>query len=192
MLAIVATAGVKTGNWLFNIHKAPEGKDRIDEFLGLAQRTWPAKDLTLSVEPKNLTINAGEPIRFRITLSNPIDQTLMLNGWLTPEPSIFQSNQFPVKLNISKDGLAATYHGNAVVLPPHTNNDFFRLGPKQSKTIQLEVSKGWEMSASGLYTIEIWYETYLTGRYIGVNAWTGTTNRAVVQVQVNSPEGMKH
>ena len=68
--------------------------------------------------------------------------------------------------------------------------DFRKLGPGRSLDITVgDLSEParigvWDMSSPGVYNVEIWYETYLTGRYIGVHAWTGMTNHVVVQVTV--------
>ncbi len=47
----------------------------------------------------------------------------------------------------------------------------------------------WEMSAPGTYEIAVRYETYLSGKWIGVKAWTGMTSPVVVSVRVQARRG---
>lgn len=189
LAAIAGAGGVMTGNWWAETRGGSEEDRRLDEYLGLGERTGFTGDLQLRVEPVMLTVRPGDPIVVNLILVNEGDRTLVINKWFTPAPAHFDSNQLPFKVKVTSGTESVHYVGNAVLLPPHTKDDFVRLRPGERKEIPTDLSTGpqggrWELTAPGVYLIEVWYETYLTGRYIGVKAWTGMTNHVVVQVTV--------
>ena len=196
MLAVaviaVGYAGLRFGGWLFNrpTGMKPEDVRWIDEYQGLGQRTGVSRELVISGEPSAMSVRARKPIRVRVRLTNRGRRTLILNSWLRPYPAYLESNQLPLKVSIAKDGRALTCRGNAEMLPPHTKTDFFRLGSGRSRdvTFDLATTRGstvWDLTQPGEYDVRIWYETYLTGRSIGVKAWTGVTNAALVRITVH-------
>jgi hypothetical protein len=186
---LAAVGGIIAGNWIFRRHAAAQESARLDEYVGLAEHTGLAGELDLQVNPVSLTVPPGKPAKVMLTLTNRTTRPMTLNGWLTPAPALYQSNQLPFKVQITKNGRPVRYTGNSVLYPPHTKKDFFVLQPGQSKQIVTDLSRGtddgkWDMSKPGVYTAEAWYETYLTGRYIGVHAWTGMTNHVIVKIIV--------
>jgi hypothetical protein len=190
VLVIGGIGGVWTGNWLASRRPDPRQIQR-DEYVGLGTRTGLVGDLSLSVHPVSVTIRSGEPIRVRLTLTNNGEKTILLNSWFTPAPAEFGNNQLPFKVKVTRNGAPVPYIGDAVLFPPHTKKDFLKLRPGEKRVVSVDLSRGphggrWDLSAPGNYTFEVWYETYLTGRYIGVKAWTGMTNHVIVNVVVLS------
>lgn len=161
----------------------------MDEYTGLGDRTGIAGDLALFVQPMRLSIKPGQPVKVRLVLTNKGKRPMFLSKRLSPAPAAYESNQLPLKVTVTRNGLPVEYRGDPVLYPPHTKRDFFRLDPGRSRHLTVDLSAGpqggrWDMSAPGEYVVEAWYETYLTGRYIGVNAWTGMSNHVVLQVTV--------
>lgn len=189
VIIVAAVSGVIAGNAIIRNRTAAAESARIDEYLGLGERTGLTGDVDLQVSPMSLSVQSGKLANVKLTLVNRTSRSLKMNGWLSPAPESFRNNQLPFKVKITRNGRPVRYAGNAILFPPHTKKDFFALRPGQSKQITMDVSRGaadgkWEMSAPGNYTAEIWYETYLTGKQIGVKAWTGMTNHVVVRVTV--------
>jgi hypothetical protein len=188
-LVAAAFAGILTGGWLINRNNNAEKLMNLDEYVGLAQRTGLTGELSLSLNPVEIAINPSEPLRLNLSLTNSGSKSLVLNNWLTPAPAELRSNQLPFKVIVTRDGHPIHYNGTMSVLPPHRSNDFLILKPGQSQSIPMEISRGtggrgWNMSVPGSYRVEVWYETYLTGKYIGMKAWSGMTNHVVAQVTV--------
>jgi len=188
-LVVTAVLGILAGNWWINKHASSDKFISMDEYVGLGQRTGLTGDVELLVQPISLTVESGQPVNVNLTLINRTKKTLIMNGWLDSTPSEFKNNQFPIKVICSRNGRGVPYRGNVMLLPPHKKKDFFKLRPGEQKIITADLSRGpgdgrWDIASPGMYTFEVWYETYLTGRYIGVNAWTGMTNHAIVQVTV--------
>ncbi len=189
MAIIAAAAGIYAGNWIFRRHAAAQESARLDEYVGLGEHTAMTGELDLAVSPVSLTTSPGGPAKVALTLTNRTSRPLILNAWLTPAPAAFQSNQLPFKVRISMNGKPVRYTGNPVLYPPHKKKDFFTLGPGQSRQLTVDLSRGpdggkWDISKPGVYTAEVWYETYLTGQYIGVHAWTGMTNHVITRITV--------
>lgn len=189
VLVVAAVAGIAAGNWLAGKHTIDDRYRRLDESVGLGQRSGIAGTLMLNVEPARLAVRQGEPVKVRLVLTNRSRGSETINGWLQLSPAGFGSNQLPLKVVVVRPGARIRYRGQAAVFPPHAGRDFLTLGPGESKSIDVDLSRGvgggrWDMSKPGVYNVEVWYETYLTGRYIGVKAWTGMTNHVVVRVTV--------
>lgn len=197
ILLIAALAGVLAGSWLSSRWAARTAEAdelrRLDEYQGLAERSGIRKDLVLDVQPAVQTVDRGRPIRLTVRLTNRGERKLTVNSWLWAYPAGLGSNQLPLKMDVRRAGESVRYRGDAVVLPLHAKKDFFVLGPGEHKTTTIDLlnpgGRGhWEMSTPGTYQVAIWYETYLSGKWIGVKAWTGMTNPMVVQVVVR-PRG---
>lgn len=187
LVAVVAGAsGLLVGSRLFDAGSSNKEMQRVDEILGLGERTGLVGDLGLSVEPKQTAVNSGSPLRIKLTLVNNGRKPVLLNGWLTPVDAGFDNNQYPLKMRVLRAGQPVTVSGNELVAPPHRRSDFFKLKPGKKEIVTLDLSKGdkWGMETPGEYTVEIWYESYLTGKYSGVNAWTGMTNHVVAHATV--------
>lgn len=196
ILLVVITAGIGgvfTGDWMYSRNqKVVMKQQRLDESLGLAERTGITGDLALQVKPINLTVKSGDPLRVNLTLINKSKQSMMLNEWFTPAPASYDNNQIPFKQivkSLNKPMRYVGYTGNIVLFPPHAKKDFMQLAAGQTHSFDVDLAKGpndgrWNISAPGKYSIELWYETYLTGKYSGVNAWTGMTNHVIVKVTV--------
>jgi len=193
ILVVAVVTGILTGNWLADARAVLDERRRVDEHLGLGERTGLTGEIALLVDPMKLAVRAGEPVKVNLTLTNKGKEPVTLNGWFTPAPSEFESNQLPFKVIVSALGRRVEYRGDPVLFPPHTKKDFVTLGAGESKVIAMDLSRGpgsgrWDLSAPGVYKFEVWYETYLTGRYVGVNAWTGMTNHVIVEVTVQPRE----
>jgi hypothetical protein len=190
VIVVAAVAGIRAGNWIVHRRAVADEARRVDEYVGLGERTGLTGELELQVEPRSVTIAAGQPIKIELTLINKTPKPMMLNSWFSEAPAEFRSNQVPFKVIVTKAGKTVAFRGNIPLFPPHEKRDFRRFGPGKSLAITVaDLSRParigtWDMSTPGVYSIEIWYETYLTGRHIGVNAWTGMTNHVVVQVTV--------
>ena len=181
--------GIYAGNAFSRRSATARDAARLDEYIGLGEHTAMTGELDLQVGSTTITTSSGKPAKVMLTLTNKTSRPMALNSWLAPAPETFQSNQLPIKVRITRNGKPVRFVGNSLLYPPHTKKDFFVLKPGKSKRFAVDVSRGpkegaWDMAKPGAYTAEIWYETYLTGRYIGVHAWTGMTNHVIVKVAV--------
>ncbi len=190
-LLAVGICGFKFGNWLLDKRYGSRAENIrwVDEYQGLGERSGTSTALRIQAEPSLLVVRSGKPMLITIRLVNRSQRCLTLNAWLEPYPAYFQSNQFPLKVVILKSGKPVQCKGNATILPPHTRKDFFQLEPGQTRVININFADGfrggeWDFSEPGEYTVYLWYETYLTGRSIGLDAWTGRTNAVCVKVRV--------
>jgi len=189
LLVAVGVGGIKVGNWLSHRNAVHSEGRRVDEYEGLGERTGLTGEVILLVSPMSLAVQSGDRFSLNLTLTNKTSKNLLLNDWFTPQPAKFDSNQFPIKMVVRRSGREVEFFGQPTLLPPHTRKDFIALKPGQSTTFPVEVSAAgrggrWDMAEPGNYSVEIWYETYLSGKYIGVKAWNGMTNHVVVQVTV--------
>lgn len=187
--AVAVIGGVLTDKWISGRQPDPLKQRRLDESLGLAERTGITGDLALQVHPVNLTVKSGDPIKVTLTLINNSRRDMTLNRWLTPAPTAFESNQLPMKQVVKMADRPVGYRGNIVLYPSHEREDFMRLESGKTHSFEADLTKGpengrWNISTPGKYSIELWYETYLTGKYSGVHAWTGMTNHVIVRVTV--------
>lgn len=190
VVTVAIALGMFSANWVLSHRKSSADLQRIDEYLGLGERTGLTGDLALQVDPLDLAVKPGEPAVVKLALKNTSRSTIYLNGWLQPTPSNLGDNQFPLKVSITQDDHPVRYEGNFTLPPPHGNRDFFALAPGAIRKIPVDISKSpgngrWGMARPGSYNAEIWYETYLTGKYVGVRAWTGMTNHVIVHVKVS-------
>jgi len=199
VIVVAAVAGLLTGNWI-SARMDARAREReklaeIDEYQGLAERSGITGELTLDVRPASQTVNAGAPIRLTVTLTNRSMRSLTLNSWIEPYPAMLGSNQLPLKVDIRLRRQPVSYHGDSVIRSPHKKKDFVALRPGESRSVVIDLMKPasgrgrWDMAAPGTYEVALWYETYLSGKYAGVRAWTGMTNPFVVQVTVVAPRG---
>lgn len=196
---VVAVAGILLGNWIFTrmeTHSRERGKlAEIDEYQGLAERSGITGELTLEVQPASQTVSPGAPIKLTVTLTNRSKRALMLNSWIEPYPAMLGSNQLPLKVDIRLRRQPVSYHGDSVIRSPHKKSDFVALRPGESRSVMIDLMKPasgrgrWDMTAPGTYEVALWYETYLSGKYAGVRAWTGMSNPYVVQVTVAPSNG---
>ena len=188
LLIAVGIGGVWVGNRLSRTSAVQEEGRRVDEYEGLGERTGLTGEVTLDAEPLSVTVESGEKFTVDLTLTNKTSRPLLLNDWFTPAPAKFQSNQLPVKMIVRRAGQEVQFFGQPQLLPPHTKKDFVKLNQGESKrfSVTLPMPDGgrWDMAQPGNYSVEIWYETYLSGKYIGVEAWNGMTNHVIVQVTV--------
>ncbi|MCL6519858.1 MAG: hypothetical protein K6T99_08500 [Armatimonadetes bacterium] len=188
----VGVGGFTFGNWLLDRWGGGSKAEEIrwvDEYQGLGERSGTSTALKIQAEPSSLTVRAGQPIRITIRLTNYSQRRLTLNAWLEPYPAYFRSNQFPLKVFILKSGKPIRFKGNATILPPHTKYDFFYLEPGATRSVNINLASGfrggkWDFSEPGEYEVYLWYETYLTGRSIGLDAWTGRTNAVCVKIRI--------
>lgn len=188
-LVAAGVGGIRAGNWLSRRNAIREEGRRVDEYQGLGERTGLTGEVTLQVNPISMTVESGDRFSVSLTLTNKTSRTLLLNNWLTPAPTQFQSNQLPVKMVIRKSGREVRFFGQPKLLPLHKKKDFTAFGPGKSRVFRVEMTAvggtgRWDIAEPGVYSVEIWYETYLSGKYIGVKAWNGMTNHVVVQVTV--------
>jgi hypothetical protein len=185
ILLLAVFAGIYTGNRLSDRLSAKNNQLYVDEYTGLGARTGLTGELKLSVTPMKLSARLGEPAQVEITITNRGKKSIRLNGWMKPLPSSFNSNQFPVRVLMKYEGRPMEHKGSLKVMPAHLKKDFLTLKPYESHSFTVDLTKlGWNLSKPGAYSAEFWYETYLSGRYAGVKAWTGMTNHAIVQLTV--------
>lgn len=199
VLIVAAVAGLLVGNWVSARMDAGAGEREklaeIDEYQGLAERSGITGDLTLDVRPASQTVSPGEPIKLTVRLTNRGKRTFVLNAWIEPYPAMLGSNQLPLKVDIRLGRQTVSFHGDSVILAMHEKKDFFALRPGETRSTVIDLMKPasgrgrWDMSAPGTYEVALWYETYLSGKWIGVRAWTGMTNPFVVQVTVVPAKG---
>ncbi|MHB1458534.1 MAG: hypothetical protein ACYC0V_16620 [Armatimonadota bacterium] len=189
LAAVAILSGIFTDRWISSRQPDPIRQQRLDETLGLAERTGITGELALQVNPVNLTAKSGDPINVRLTLKNNSKRNMTISKWLTPAPAAYENNQLPMKQIVKASNKPVGYRGNIVLFLSHKKKDFMRLTSGQSYSFDVDLTKGpddgrWNMSTPGKYSVELWYETYLTGKYSGVRAWTGMTNHVVVKVTV--------
>ncbi len=193
IVVIAAAAGLLVGNRVSTrMEQRAEEREKlahVDEYQGLAQRSGITGELLLDVQPPSQTVTPGSPIELTVKLTNRSKRRMMLNSWIEPYPALLTSNQLPLKIDIRYKRQRITYHGDAVLRPLHEKKDFLPLRPGESKSTVIDLSKPagrgrWDMSAPGTYEVAVWYETYLSGKWIGVKAWTGMSNPVVVLVTV--------
>lgn len=195
MFLAASIGGILTGKWLVGKRSAADRYRLIDEYQGLGERTGLTGELGLSVNPVRLNAYVNQPIMVELILTNNSKKNMTLNGWLTPAPASFNSNQLPLKVLVTKNGRNVGFHGNMVLFPPHEKDDFFTLGPGERKSIHTNLLLGpgngkWDVSVPGVYNMEIWYESYLTRIYAGSDAWTGMSNHVIVQAIVYPENGV--
>ncbi len=191
VIVIACIAGIYTGNSLSNRYNESLKQRDIDEIIGLGERTGMSGDLALQVNPVNIKVKAGDPINIELALKNNTKKSIKLNNRLIPAPAYYKSNQLPIKQIVKLNGKQIAYKGNIVIYSPQTKKDFITLKPGETYKTTIDVRYGpekgfWNMLTPGVYTIELWYETYLTGKYIGIKAWTGMTNHVVIKATIHS------
>lgn len=189
LFAISCIAGIYTGNAILDRRNEAAKQQNIDETIGLGEHTGITGELLLYVDPVKVVIRRGQPAFVTLTLKNNTKKDILINGWLILAPARFGSNQLPLKQTIRLGGKDVDYKGSITLYPPHKKDDFIKLKPGKEYKFKLDITKGagngeWKITRPGIYEVELWYETYLTGKYSGVNAWTGMTNHVVVKLQV--------
>lgn len=195
-VAVAAGMGLLAGNWAGDrLDRHASERERlaqVDEYQGLAQRVGITGEVVLDVHPASQTIAPGTPAVLTVRLTNRSRKRIFLNSWVEPYPALLASNQLPLKVDIRLNRERISYHGDAVVRALHEKEDFVALRPGESRTVTIDLAKPagrgrWDMSTPGVYEVALWYETYLSGKWVGVNAWTGMTNPVVVQVVIAAP-----
>lgn len=188
---LVAFSGFEFGKWILGRRSGLSSEDEqwIDEYQGLAPRTDRSDQLFLSIEPSSAVVRVGQPIVLKVRITNKGSKPLVLNSWLEPYPACFKSNQFPLKVSVVRDGQELACRGNAELRPFHTKKDFFDLKPGESREVRFDLTSRkrsfvWDFARPGNYRVSVWYESYLTGRPIGVRAFTGKSNTATVNILV--------
>src|SRR5258708_5786074 len=114
------------------------------------QRDAQGGGLAATLEVSNPSPGAAEPVTVRFTLTNQSGETLQVLKWHTPLEG-FKSNLFRVE----HDGKRARYIGALLKRGVPKPADYASLAPGQSLKGDLDLSKGYDLSAPGHYTLQL-------------------------------------
>jgi peptidyl-Lys metalloendopeptidase len=107
-----------------------------------------AGGLSITVESDKAFVAEAEPAVVRVTLSNGSAQDLSVLRWQTPLQGV-RSNLFEVLL----DGRPVTYTGRLYKRPAPKAEDYLRLAPGSSTTVEVDLSSYYDMSRTGEYSV---------------------------------------
>lgn len=107
-----------------------------------------AGGLSVAIESDRAFLADAEPAVVRVTLSNGDAQDLHVLRWQTPLRGV-ESNIFEVLV----DGQPVAYTGRLYKRPAPTAEDYLRLAPGTSATVEVDLSRYYDMSRTGEYSI---------------------------------------
>lgn len=102
----------------------------------------------VTVTPLQPTVARGDDVQVRVTLSNTSGTVQHLLRWRTPLDGIDTS-----LFDVTRDGQPVRYLGRSVKRAAPVPADFVRLDPGASLSKTVELSRLYEMSVTGSYTI---------------------------------------
>ncbi|HEY0782087.1 MAG TPA: M35 family metallo-endopeptidase [Thermoanaerobaculia bacterium] len=106
--------------------------------------------LTATLEVVNPNPGPAEPVTLRFTLTNPTAETLQVLKWHTPLEG-FKSDL----LRVERDGRRVRYIGPLLKRGQPRPQDYVTLAAGQSVKAELDLAKGYDLSAPGHYTVQL-------------------------------------
>lgn len=107
-----------------------------------------AGGLSVTIDSAKAFVGSGEPAVVRVTLRNDGAEDVSLLRWQTPLRGV-ESNLFDVRL----DGESVAYTGRLYKRPALTAKDYLRLAPGTSATVEVNLSRYYDMSRTGEYSV---------------------------------------
>jgi peptidyl-Lys metalloendopeptidase len=107
-----------------------------------------ADGLSVTIDSARAFVGSGEPANVRVTLRNDGAEEVSLLRWQTPLRGV-DGNLFDVRL----DGDAVAYLGRLVKRAEPRADDYLRLAPGASATVEIDLARYYDMSRSGEYSI---------------------------------------
>ena len=107
-----------------------------------------AGGLSITLESDKTFVADAEPAVVRVTLRNDDTQDLSVLRWQTPLQGM-KSDLFEVLL----DGRPVTYTGRLYKRAEPTAEDYLRVAPGTSATVEIDLSRYYDMSRTGEYSV---------------------------------------
>lgn len=107
-----------------------------------------AGGLSVTLDSAKAFVGNGEPAVVRVTLRNDGAEDASLLRWQTPLRGI-ESNLFDVRL----DGKPVAYLGRLYKRAEPKAGDYLRLAPGASTTVEIDLSRYYDMSLTGEYSV---------------------------------------
>lgn len=104
--------------------------------------------VTVTLAPLQTTIKRGEDVLVRVTLTNTAAAVQYVLRWRTPLDGIDDA-----LFDVRRDGQPVTYLGRHIKRAAPGPADFLRLEPGASLTQTVELSRLYEMTVTGAYTV---------------------------------------
>lgn len=155
--------------------------------LVLSCSAFAAAAVDVTVAPVKPTVERGDDVLVRVTLTNSSSTAQHLLRWRTPLDGV-ESPLFEVR----RDGQPVRYLGRRIKRAPPGPADYVRLDPGASLSKTVELSRLYEMSVTGSYTIR-YRSPAMPAPGAGVQAVVGELVSSPVSVFVNGrlPRGTK-
>jgi peptidyl-Lys metalloendopeptidase len=96
-------------------------------------------------------------VEFKVT--NSSNQTMKIPSWQLPSTGTLDTNLFQV----TRNGKAVAYTGPMIKRAAPTEADYIVLRPGESRVVSVDLSRAYDLSASGQYTVQ--FRTYLQGAH---------------------------
>jgi peptidyl-Lys metalloendopeptidase len=104
--------------------------------------------ITVALTPLQTTVKRGEDVLVRVTLTNTAAGAQYILRWRTPLDGIDDA-----LFDVRRDGQPVTYLGRHIKRAAPGPADFLRLEPGASLTQTVELSRLYEMTVTGAYTV---------------------------------------
>ncbi|WP_137172910.1 M35 family metallo-endopeptidase [Massilia sp. HP4] len=138
-----------------------------------------AAAVDVTVAPEKPTVERGDDVMVRVTLTNSSSTAQHLLRWRTPLDGV-ESPLFEVR----RDGQPVRYLGRRIKRAPPGPADYVRLDPGASLSKTVELSRLYEMSVTGSYTIR-YRSPAMPAPGAGVQAVVGELVSSPVSIWVN-------
>ena len=155
--------------------------------LVLALSSSPAAAVDVTVTPVKPTVERGDDVMVRVTLTNSSGAAQHLLRWRTPLDGV-KAPLFEVR----RDGQPVRYLGRRIKRAAPGPADYVRLDPGASLSKTVELSRLYEMSVTGSYTIR-YHSAAMPAPGAGVQAVVGELASKPVSIWVNGrlPRGAR-
>lgn len=153
----------------------------------LSCSTVAAAAVDVTVAPVKPTVERGDDVMVRVTLTNSSSTVQHLLRWRTPLDGV-ESPLFEVR----RDGQPVRYLGRRIKRAPPGPADYVRLDPGASLSKTVELSRLYEMNVTGSYTIR-YRSPAMPAPGAGIQVVVGELVSSPVSVFVNGrlPRGSK-
>ena len=156
-------------------------------FLVLSLSPVAAATVEVTLTPLQPTVERGHDVMVRVTLINASGTAQHLLRWRTPLDGV-ESPLFEVR----RDGQPVRYLGRRIKRAPPGPSDYVRLDPGATLSKTVELSRLYEMSVTGSYTIR-YHSPAMPAPGAGVQAVVGELASNPVSIFINGrlPRGSK-